>query len=569
MGKQLEAIRRKFRDDFLYYAPRALRIINETGEMVPFHLNKSQMLGHKLIEAQLESKGYVRANVLKPRKLGFSTYTEGRFYWKTSHRTGMGAMIMTEADQSRDSLFRMVKTYHENVPDLLRPETLQSNEKALVFDNARGTGLKSRYDVKTCDSKGGKGITTHFNHWSECAYFSKSSLDNLSGLMESIPSRFPQILGTEVIKESTANGTAGHFYDEWTKAENMIKAGKVPEYINIFIPWTFDEGYRKPVSHEEAAYIVSTLTDEEKWLLAFVNPDNTRVTIENVAWRRHKIDNVIAPIGYTKEDYFKQWFPITPDEAFVFSGTSIFRVADLKMAELECYNPIDRGSFNYFGKFVSNDEGIMKIWQRPRMNETYVIGADVAEGIQTEDRDYSSADVINCRTGQQVAHVHCKLDPDRFGEFLNHLGRYYNDALMGVEANNHGLTTLTTLKHKSYRRLYQRETLDANAQNRKTKKSGWLTTSKSKYKIIDGLVGIIRDRDSGIVCLETLGEFGHYSIMEDGSFGAILGKHDDRVMSYAIAYEMYIGNVINRASQDGRQRLNSGNLNLREAVITN
>jgi hypothetical protein len=117
--------------------------------------------------------------------------------------------------------------------------------------------------------------------------------------------------------------------------------------------------------------------------------------------------------------------------------------------------------------------------------------------------------------------------------------------------------------------LYQRETLDANAQNRKTKKSGWLTTSKSKYKIIDGLVGIIRDRDSGIVCLETLGEFGHYSIMEDGSFGAILGKHDDRVMSYAIAYEMYIGNVINRASQDGRQRLNSGNLNLREAVITN
>jgi hypothetical protein len=203
------------------------------------------------------------------------------------------------------------------------------------------------------------------------------------------------------------------------------------------------------------------------------------------------------------------------------------------------------------------------------MNETYVIGADVAEGIQTEDRDYSSADVINCRTGQQVAHVHCKLDPDRFGEFLNHLGRYYNDALMGVEANNHGLTTLTTLKHKSYRRLYQRETLDANAQNRKTKKSGWLTTSKSKYKIIDGLVGIIRDRDSGIVCLETLGEFSNYSIMEDGSFGAILGKHDDRVMSYAIAYEMYIGNVINRASQDGRQRLNSGNLNLREAVITN
>ena len=136
-------------------------------------------------------------------------------------------MIMTEADQSRDSLFRMVKTYHENVPEEIRPHTLQSNEKALVFDTPRGTGLKSRYDVKTCDSKGGKGITTHYNHWSECAYFSKSSLDNLSGLLESIPSRHPQILGTEVIKETTANGTAGHFYEQWTETEDIIKSGNI------------------------------------------------------------------------------------------------------------------------------------------------------------------------------------------------------------------------------------------------------------------------------------------------------------------------------------------------------
>ncbi|MCP3965101.1 MAG: hypothetical protein GY718_01930 [Lentisphaerae bacterium] len=565
----LEAIRRRFRNDFAYYAPRALKIVNETGQLVPFVLNKAQLLGHGLIEKQLKTKGYVRANVLKPRKLGFSTYTEGRYYWKTSHNTGMGAMIMTEADQSRDSLFRMVKTYHENMPDLLRPETLQSNEKALVFDNARGTGLKSRYDVKTCDSKGGKGITTHFNHWSECAYFSKSSLDNLSGLMESIPSRYPQILKTEVIKESTANGASGHFYDEWTETEDALRDGRVPEYINIFIPWTFDDGYSIPCTVEQEAYILNTLTDEEKWLLRFVNPDGTKVTVGNIAWRRWKIGRIIAPHGYTKEDFFKQWFPVTSEEAFVYSGTSIFSVSDVKMAELECYNPIDRGSFNYFGKFVSNDEGALKIWQRPRLGESYVIGADVAEGIQTEDRDYSSADVINCRTGQQVAHVHCKLDPDRFGEFLNFLGRYYNDALMGVEANNHGWAVLTTLKHKNYRRLYQRETLDANANNRKVKKVGWLTTSKSKYKIIDGLVAIIRDHDSGIVCLETLSEFKDYSILEDGSYGAVPGRHDDRVMSYAIAYEMYIGAPRNRSSQESRQRKGLGGLNLKEAIILN
>ncbi len=554
-------------NDFLYYAPRALKIVNEDGILVPFQLNKAQLLVHNILENQLADKGYVRANILKPRKLGISTQIGGRFFHKATHKTGMGVMIMTEADQSRNSLFRMTKTYYENCPEMLRPEMLQNNEKALVFDNERGTGLKSRYDVKTCDSKGGKGITTHFNHWSECAYFSKSSLDNLSGLLESIPSRHPQILGTEVIKESTANGTSGHFYDSWIEADEIAAAGHKPEYVNIFIPWSFDKGYSIPCTPERIKDIMSTLTDEEKWLLRFTNPDGTAVTVENLAWRRWKIREVIAPHGYSREDFFKQWFPVTPEEAFVYSGTSIFGINDIKAAELECYEPIARGSFNYFGKFVDRDDGILKIWQKPRMGEVYVIGADVAEGIVGDDRDYSSADVINCRTGQQVAHVHCKLDPDRFGEFLNHLGKYYNIALMGVEANNHGLTTITTLKHKNYRRMYQRESLDANAPGRKMKKAGWLTTSNSKYKIIDGLVSIVRDRDTGIVCKETIGEFLDYSILEDGSYGAVPGKHDDRVMSYAIAHEMYVGSPRNRRSQELRFKKGQGSLNLKEAVI--
>jgi hypothetical protein len=521
-----------------------------------------------MIEAQKREKGYVRALALKPRKLGLSTYTEGRFYHLTTHRTGVGAMIMTEADQSRDGLFRMVKTYHENVPEEIRPQTLQSNEKALVFDNPRGTGLKSRYDVKTCDSKGGKGITTHYNHWSECAYFSKNSLDNLSGLLESIPSRHPQILGTEVIKETTANGTQGHFYDQWVETEQIIADHGKAEYILIFIPWTYDEGYRIPCTEAMKKEIMGTLTDDEKWLLRFVNPDSTPVTVENLAWRRWKIGEVIAPIGFTKEDFFKQWYPMTPEEAFVFSGKSIFGASDIKMAELECYPPEVIGGFNYYGKFVKMKDGELKVWQPPRLNEQYVIGADVAEGLSSEDRDYSAADVIRCSTGQQVAHYHGKIDPDKFGGFLNHLGRYYNNALMGVEANNHGLTTITTLKHKNYRRMYQREMLDANAGGRKQKKAGWLTTTKSKYKIIDGLVTIIRDQDSGIVNYETLQEFKNYSILEDGSFGAMPGKHDDRVMSYAIAQEMYMTRPQMRLGQDKRYRQQHGSkLNLPEAKV--
>ena len=183
-------------------------------------------------------------------------------------------------------------------------------------------------------------------------------------------------------------------------------------------------------------------------------------------------------------------------------------------------------------------------------------------------------------SGQQVAHYHGKIDPDRFGVFLNWLGRYYNDALMGVEANNHGLTTITTLKHKNYPKIYQREMLDARGTGRKMKKAGWLTTSKSKVKIIDQLVAIVRDQDTGIVNIDTIGEFKKYTVLENASdtgkmmYGAMPGCHDDRVMSYAIAVEMYMTMPTMRLEKEKRarniSRTNTGTeeLTLKEAVVT-
>jgi hypothetical protein len=90
--------------------------------------------------------------------------------------------------------------------------------------------------------------------------------------------------------------------------------------------------------------------------------------------------------------------------------------------------------------------------------------------------------------------------------------------------------------------LYQREKLDSTGSGKKTKQAGWLTTKKSKYKIIDGLRGALRDGESGIVDLATLKEMMDYTIHEgdDGShtYGAKLGCFDDLVMSMAIALEM-------------------------------
>jgi hypothetical protein len=363
----------------------------------------------------------------------------------------------------------------------------------------------------------------------------------VAGLLESVPSEHPAILGTQIIIESTANGVGGIFYNTWKESEKQEAEGKTPEYLRIFIPWFFHSEYHREVSTTQIQQIRATLDDDEKWLLKQELPSGAMVSYKQLAWRRWKVDTLVPPMGYTKEEFFCQWYPATAQEAFIYSGKTVFLASHIRAAQQECFSPMVVGDFNmHNGRFEAAAKGMVKIWEKPKPGAKYVIGADVAEGLTTGD--YTCCDVLKLPYGEQVAQIHGKIDPDTWGEILGHIGKYYNKALIGVEANNHGLTTLTTLKHDNYPSIYQREKLDAPGDGKKVKQAGWLTTKKSKYKIIDGLRAALRDAESGIVSEDTLKEMSDYTIHEgdDGSctYGAKLGCFDDLVMSYAIALEM-------------------------------
>jgi hypothetical protein len=80
--------------------------------------------------------------------------------------------------------------------------------------------------------------------------------------------------------------------------------------------------------------------------------------------------------------------------------------------------------------------------------------------------------------------------------------------------------------------------LTHRADDKETKKLGWLTTEKSKLKIIDQLSAELRDGGHGIACEETISEMTTFVIDENGRYTAKPGCFDDRVMSRAIAGEM-------------------------------
>ena len=129
------AAHKRLADDFSVYAASCLKIRNKGGELVSLRLNAAQQMVHAAAEQQLKETGRVRLIVLKCRKPGISTYVEGRYYWRVTHRQGVRAYILTHEQEATDTLFSMVQRFHENCPIVKRPGTGKANAKELRFDS--------------------------------------------------------------------------------------------------------------------------------------------------------------------------------------------------------------------------------------------------------------------------------------------------------------------------------------------------------------------------------------------------------------------------------------------------
>lgn len=286
------------RDDFKVYAPECLKIKTKAGNLRPLVLNKAQEYIHYQLENQKSTRGWVRALVLKGRQQGASTYIGGRFYHKVTLNTGLGVYILTHEQAATDNLFTMANRYHDNSP--LRPETGKSNAKELSFPK-----LDAGYTVGTAGVKaGGRSRTIQLFHGSEVAFWPNAA-DQFSGVVQTVP----DLPGTEIILESTANGVTGEFYDRWQKAE----AG-VGDYIAIFVPWFWDEGYRTPPPPD---FQLRTAKVQNEDMSEREYAESHGLEMDQMYWRRRKVEEV----GHVT---FKQEYPATSDEAFQTTGHDSF-----------------------------------------------------------------------------------------------------------------------------------------------------------------------------------------------------------------------------------------------------
>ena len=511
----------------LEYIQRFLKIIDKRGQLIPFRLNQPQRRLYEAIKNQWNAGKPVRIIILKARQMGFSTLTEAVIFWMAATAFHVRCMIVAHTDDATENLFQMSKRYYENLPPVIKPLLRGSNARELHFDTpARykgdSPGLGSRIRCATAGGQGiGRSHTLKALHLSEFAFWPGDKAATLLGLLQAVPDE----KGTFIVIESTANGF-DEFKKRWDAAVEAQREGR-EGYIPIFFAWHEREGYRRavPPGFER--------TREEEELAKTYGLDD-----EQLAWRRWAIENLCG--GDLNQ--FRQEYPASPDEAFISTGQCVFDKDQIVLRrKQERDTPWERGRFrieyNEAGKITTwqwepERDGPVRLLKKPEKGVPYVIGGDTAG----TGSDCFVGQVLDNRDGSQVAVLHHRFGERAYAEQMFCLGKFYNDALIGVETNYSTYPQLC-LEELGYRNFYIRQRLDTYT-GKLQETYGFETNMASRPLIIDGLKDVFKHTPECIRDYDTLGEMLTFVYNEHWRPEAERGEHDDLVMALAIAHHI-------------------------------
>lgn len=545
------------------YAKECLKIETKQGKLEPFIFNKCQKRLWQMVKQDLLNKKPVRYIILKARQLGISTFIQGLAHWFTNLNKHRGAIVIAQDDDAVENLFHKQDVFYQNLPDYLKPMIRISNKKELHFANPSRTspnqGLESRIITQSAKkSEIGRSFTLHLAHLSEFAFWENLGYNPNSRLL-ALNQAIPEDPGTFVFIESTACGD-GIFKEMWEDESSI--------YTKLFISWVADDNYRLEIDPFDYFQLYdseeSPFGDEkQEWgyikeQLAIWQPELKGQELLHeiycrLNWRRHTITHKCLK----KVEMFQQEYPTIPEQAFIATGANLFDLRILqKMKESvsQAYNfrycdDVEDRILSFLNNrntlrdicleaFEETQLGELEIFEPPKENTKYCIGADVAEGVI--GGDYSSAVVLRLPNLVEVATYNKIVSPDEFSFILYCLGHIYNNALIGVEDNEKGgFTVIRQLQMKLfYNNLYRRQVFDTTEGYKEVDKLGWRTTSKTKPLMIGELDEIISNKAIKFNSLKTIKQLMLYRVFPDGKTGVARPNYDDLAVAAMISYQM-------------------------------
>ena len=449
--------------------------------------------------------------ILKPRQLGFTTLICGLYFADCLLRPNTTSVIMAHDIDSSEKTFRIVDLFWERLPAAARAlagKPRFSNRREFLWPE-----INSHFYVGTAGALTfGRGQTINNLHCSEFAFWPKP-LEALAALTEAVPR------DGRIVIESTANGIGNAFHDLWVEAKEGTN-----RYHANFYRWWQDPMYSLAADAGDEETLREQLTGDERDLMT-----SHTLSLGQIKWRRDKQREL--------RGRFSQEYPEDDVTCFLASSRGCFELEPLRQAAARIAAapaPLRVEVLQDKKMNVAIAPGHLFIWQRPVIGRIYVIGADVGEGLAGGDA--SAACVLDRETGAQVAELHGRVAPERFAQQLNLLGRWYNAALLAVERNNHGHSTLNTLRNICrYPRLYYHVRYDHMAKTQPV--LGWPTDQATKPILIDDLAAAIAQGALIINSAGLVDECMTFVTTESGGQGAAEGKFDDRVIAAGIAWQ--------------------------------
>lgn len=238
------------------------------------------------------------------------------------------------------------------------------------------------------------------------------------------------------------------------------------------------------------------------------------------------------------------------DGDFLSSGNSVFDLMDIKAIE-DCLSDFPVIKRRYNGQYLQFNE--------PEPDKDYFIGADVATGRAT---DYSSFTCMD-KVGEEQAVYKGRMSVDKYARLLGDTGQLFNWATLAPESNDVGLAVTSMLQAEGYPKLYYFQKMVKKKGKTRPEVDtapGWMTTSKNRPVIIDGLEADIRN--DVITCKDPFFVYEAKTFIYD-SLGrpVAMGKHksnregDDSLSEDTYADDDIMGKAICNHIRKGKQNI--------------
>ena len=441
------------------------------GERVPLELREAQV---DTVRAIIENR---RVVALKARQIGFSTLLAAWSLWCALGGSDRQIYMLSKGQRESRSLLAKARYGYRNLPSWVQergPKLLDRTLERMTFDNDSFL-ISSQSSADPI--RGETAWMVIVDEW--------ASIPDQEGAWAAIEPTADQKTA-RIIGLSTAKGSGDFFHDLWVRAT----AGT--------------NGFR-PVFHSWRA--VPERDDE--W------------------YYQKKLEN---PVWFVSQEY-----PDNPEEAFIGSGNPFFDLDILRGWSEDVPEPLGRFRTYMSGAdpmVVDHAHGDLTIWEHPSSKKAYVIGADVAAGL--EHGDWSVFYVMEAKSEKVVAMYRGHEPPDLYAEqVLQPVGLYYNTALIAPEVNNMGATVMSSLMRVQYPNLFRRRT-KLKRKEKVMETMGWLTMQNNKPDLMNGIDKWMRAGHS-VSDRVTIAELKTFVREQRGNHVALHGSpHDDCVMALGI-----------------------------------